>query len=110
MAALLVFAIFGLLIFSKAEINNNFETGRKPYSKGVFIPFDHSIYWLAEETSILSKAKKHSSSAMWNGALCVLIPIDVQSTTKSLTMLSIFITNNNYFSNINNAIPLRLRI
>jgi len=111
MAALLVFVIFWSLIFLKAEMPNNLEIGgRKPYSTGVFIPFDHTIYWLAEETGILSKAKKNSSYAMWNGALRVLMPVDVQSATESLTMLSTFITNNNYFSNISNAIPLNLRI
>jgi len=107
MAALLVFAIFGSLVFLKAETHNNLETGRrKPYSTGVFIPFDHTIYWLAEETGIASKAKKNSSSVMWNGAL----PVDVQSDAESLITLSIFITNNIYFPNINNAIPLKLRI
>ena len=110
-AVLLVLAILGSLVFSKAEAHNNFETGgRKPYSKGVFIPFDHSIFWLAEETSIVSKAKKNSFSTMWNGALRVLMPVDLQSAAESLTILSTYITSYIYFSNVNKAIPLKLRI
>jgi hypothetical protein len=110
MAALLVFAVFGSLVFSKAEVPNNFEMGgKKPYSKGVFTPFDHTIYWLAEETSVVSKAKKNSSS-LWNGSPRVLMPVDIQSTAECLTILSIYITSHIYFPNINNAIPLKLRV
>jgi hypothetical protein len=110
MAALLVFAVSGSLVFSKAEVPNNFEMGeRKPYSKGVFIPLDNTVYWLAEETSIASKAKKNSST-IWNGAPRVLMPVEVQSTAECLTILSIYITNHIYFSTINDAIPLKLRI
>jgi hypothetical protein len=109
-AALLVFAVFGSLVFSKAEMSNNFETeGKKPYSKGVFSPFDHTVYWLVEETSILSKAKKNSFSAMWNGMPRILMPVEI-STAECLSTLSIYITHHIYFSNINNAIPLKLRI
>jgi hypothetical protein len=110
MASLLVFAVFGSLVFSKAEMPNNFEMGeRKPYSKGAFAPFDHTIYWLAEETSIASKAKKNSSFVL-NGASRVLMPAEVQSTAECLTILSIYVTNHIYFSNVNNAVPLKLRV
>jgi hypothetical protein len=111
MAALLVFVIFGSVVFSRAEAPNNSEIrGRKPYSTGVFIPFAHSVFWLAEETSIVSKAKKNSSSVLWNGALRALMPADVQSAANGLIIISAYITSHIYFSNINEAIPLKLRI
>ena len=111
MAALLVFVIFGSVVFSKTEAPNTSEIrGRKPYSTGVFIPFAHSVLWLAEETSIVSKAKKNSSSVMWNGAPRALMPVDAQSAAGNLVILSAFITSHIYFSNINEAIPLKLRI
>jgi len=110
-AALLVCAVFASLFFSRVEMPNNFEMlGRKPYSTGVFTPFGHTVYWLAEKTNILSKAKKNSSSAMWNGEPRVLMPVEVQSAAESLIILLVHLTNYLYLPNINNAIPLRLRI
>jgi hypothetical protein len=109
-AALLVFTVFGSLVFSKSETQRNFEVERKkPYTRGAFVPFDHTIYWLAEETCVVTKAKKNSSS-LWNGASRVLMPVEVQNAAECLSIFSLYITNHIYFSNINNAIPLRLRI
>ena len=108
MAALLMFAVFGLLIFSSAEMPNTFETGgRKPYSKSAFTPFDHTVYWLAEETSTINRAKRNSYSAVWNGTPRVLMPVEITSAAGSLITL---LTNYIYFHNINNAVPLKLRI
>jgi hypothetical protein len=58
MSALLVFAVFGSLVFSKVELPNNFEICEKPFSKGAFAPFDYNIYWLTGDTSFIGKAKK----------------------------------------------------
>jgi len=111
MAALLVCAVFGSLFFSRAEMPNNFEIlGRKPYSTGVFTPFGHTVYWLAEKTNILSKAKKNLSSAMWNGAPRVLMPAVVQNAAECLIVLLVHLTNYLYLPNISNAIPIKLRI
>ena len=108
MAALLVFAVIGSLIFLKTEISNTFEMmGRKPYSKSVLAPFGNTVYWLTEETGISSKARKNSSPVMWNGAPQVQIPVEVLSSVRSLIM---FFRNHIYFQNINYAIPLKLRI
>jgi hypothetical protein len=109
-AACLALAVSGLLFFSKVELPHVFETGRAPYSTGVFTPFDHTIYWLAEETGVAGKAKKNSASAMWNGAPRVIIPAGIHSAAEYHSAISIFLTDYNYFPNINNAIPLRLRV
>jgi hypothetical protein len=107
MAALLVFAVIGSLIFFRVEMPNKSEmVGRKPYSKSAFAPFDNTVYWLAEETGILSKVKKNSSSTMWNGAPRVQMPVEALSVAGSLI---IFLTNHIYFQNISYAIPLKLR-
>ena len=111
MAALLVCAVFGSLFFSKVEMPNNFEIReRKPYSTGIFTPFSQNIYWLAEKTNITSKAKNNPSPAMWNGAPRVLMQVGAQNAAECLTVFSIYIINHFYFSSINNAILLRLRI
>jgi len=108
LAALLVLAVIGSLIFLKTEMPNTFGTvGRKPYSKSAFVPFGNTVYWLAEETGILSKVKKNSLSAIWNGAQPVLMPIGIQSTAGCFIL---FLTNYIYYHNINNVVPLKLRI
>jgi hypothetical protein len=108
MAALLALSVFGLLIFSSAEMPNTLEIeGRMPYSKSAFTPFDYTVYWLAEETSITNRAKKNSSSAAWNGTLRVLMPVEILSVAVSLITL---LTSLIYLHNINNAVPLKLRI
>jgi hypothetical protein len=111
-AALLVFAVFGSLVFSKAEPppRNSEMSGRRPYSKGAFSPFGHIIYWLAEKTSTESKAKKNSSAAMWKGAPGVIMSGGIQGAAECLIILSIYITSRICFSKINNAVPLKLRI
>jgi len=111
MAALLVCAVFGSLFFSRVEMPNNLEIlGRKPSSTGVFTPFGHTVYWLAEKTNILSKAKRNSSSVIWNGAPRALMPAGVQNAAECLIILLVHFTNYLYLPNINNAIPLKLRI
>jgi len=107
MAALLVLAVIGSLIFLKTEMPNAFGmVGRKPYSKSAFTPFGSTVYWLAEETGILSKARKNSSSAMWNGAAQIQMPVEALGAAGSLI---IFLANQIHFF-ISNAIPLKLRI
>jgi len=107
-AALLVFAVIESLIFLKTETPNTFEmVGRKPYSESAFAPFDNTVYWLAEETGILSKIRKNLSSTMWNGAPRVQIPVEVLSVAGSLIAL---LTNHFYSHYISYAIPLKLRI
>jgi len=107
-AALLVFAVIGSLIFLKTEMPSKFEmVGRKPYSKSAFAPFGNAVYCLAEETVILSKAKKNSSCAMWNGAPQVQIPAEALRVAISLITL---LTDYIYFQNISYAILLKLRI
>ena len=107
MAASLVFAVIGSLIFLRVETPNTFETvGRKPYSKSAFAPFDNTVYCLAEETGILSKARKNSSPVMWNGAPQVQMPVEALSAAGSLIILLI----NHFYFHISYAIPLKLRI
>ena len=108
MAAMLVFAVIGSLIFLKTEMPHAFEmAGRKPYSKSAFASFGNAVYCLAEETGILSKAKKNTSSAIWNWAPLVQIPVEALCATGSLIIL---LADHIYLHNINYAITPKLRI
>ena len=103
-----MFAVIGSLIFFKVDMPNTFEmAGRNPYSKSAFASFGNTVYWLAEETCMLSKAKKNSSYAMWNGAPQAQIPVEALSAAGSLIMI---LTNHIYIYYICYAIPLKLRI
>jgi len=108
MAALLVFAVIGSLIFFRVEMPNTYEmVGRNPYSKSAFASFGNNVYWLAEETGILSKARKNSSSAIWNLLPQIQIPVEALCAIGSVIIL---LANHNNFYNIDNAISLKLRI
>jgi hypothetical protein len=108
MATLLVFAVIGSLIFVKTEMPNTFGlVGSKPYSKSAFAPFGNTVYWLAEETGILYKAKKNLSYAMWNGVPQVQMPVEALCAAGSLIIL---LTNHIYIHNTSSVIPLKLRI
>ena len=110
-AAVLVFVILGALVLLSAEFFYDIETGgSKPYSTSIFSPVDHTVDWLAENAISVNRTKKVSYSTFRNGIPRVLMLLKTHSTTENLTLFPVHTVNPDYFADIRNDTPLKLRI
>ncbi|MDR2922463.1 MAG: hypothetical protein LBU85_03855 [Treponema sp.] len=106
-----VLAVSGAFIFSVFENPLDFEPdGNKPYSNGIITPVDNVIDWLAENTSIITKVNKHSSSLLRNGLLRVLKSVGLHSDADYITVFSLRTAKINHFLFSKKTILLKLRI
>jgi hypothetical protein len=111
LAVYLAAAILGTFAFTVAETYNFGQSGRnQPVSSGSFNSINHTTDWLAEDASSIGRAKGQGYSPARNGTPRAFMFLGPQNAGLSSAQSSLYAINQRSYSNIKNAIPLKLRI
>jgi hypothetical protein len=111
LALYLVIALTGAFTLSAAETIRYFEIKNNlPDSSGFLTTVTHTADCLAENTVIINRAGRCSSSTLCNGWQRIFLPSGIQSTGTYLTCISLQTADEYLVTIPKNIIPLKLRI
>jgi hypothetical protein len=86
------------------------DFGETPVPGGFFSPVDYTIDCLAEDGTVISKARGHSLSSLRNSSLRIVTPLGLQNIGVFCSQFPLKIIERTNCRDIKNTILLKLRI